>query len=85
MKVKPFKFKKKQAKVEMKPVVKTDLPEIEVGQGVIIECSTQDKADIQATYRAIKKELARRKGQKYRVIWLIKSFLIYRVSNEVHK
>jgi flagellar biosynthesis component FlhA len=85
MKVKPFKFKKKQAKVEMKPVVKTDIPELEVGQGIIIECATQDKADIQATYRAVKKALAKRKGQKYRVIWLIKSFLIYRVSNEVHK
>jgi len=40
----------------------------------------QGKTGTQATYRAIKKELANRKGEKYRVIWLIKSFLVYRVK-----
>jgi hypothetical protein len=82
MKAKPMAFKKKQVKVEMKPVVKTELPEISVGQGLIVECSVQGKTGMQATYRAIKKELAKRKGQKYRIIWLIKSFLIYRLSSE---
>jgi len=64
----------------MKPVVKLKLPSTDVGNGFIVESTVQGKTGTQATYRAIKKELANRKGEKYRVIWLIKSFLVYRVK-----
>jgi hypothetical protein len=64
----------------MKAVVKLKLPSVDVGNGFIVESTAQGKAGTQATYRAIKKDLANRKGEKYRVIWLIKSFLVYRVK-----
>ena len=80
MVIKEMKFKKKKANVEMKPVVKLKLPSTDVGNGFIVESTVQGKTGTQATYRAIKKELANRKGEKYRVIWLIKSFLVYRVK-----
>jgi len=80
MVIKEMKFKKKKANVEMKPVVKLKLPSTDVGNGFIVESTVQGKTGTQATYRAIKKELASRKGEKYRVIWLIKSFLVYRVK-----
>jgi hypothetical protein len=64
----------------MRPVVKLKLPNVDVGNGFIVESAVQGKAGTQATYRAIKKELANRKGEKHRIIWLIKSFLVYRVK-----
>ena len=80
MVIKEMKFKKKKANVEMKAVVKLKLPSVDVGNGFIVESTAQGKAGTQATYRAIKKDLANRKGEKYRVIWLIKSFLVYPVK-----
>jgi len=80
MMAKQMKFKKKAAKVKTKEVVETTLPDISVGNGVMIEVSAQGKAGTNATYRAIKKEIAKRKGHKYRVIWLLKTFLVYRVA-----
>jgi len=80
MNVREVKFKKKKASVKMRPAVKLKMPDVNVGNGFIVEFAAQNKSGIQATYRAIKKELVARKGEKYRVIWLINSFLVYRVK-----
>lgn len=82
MTVSKLKFKKTKAlaKEEKRSVVEIKLPEVTVANGVFVASKDGSKKSMLATYRAIKKQLAKRKGEKYRVIWLLKSFLIYRLK-----
>jgi hypothetical protein len=56
-----------------------ELPVIEVAQGLMI-ATGNTKQEMDATYRAIRSELLSRRGQKHRIIRLLKSFLIYRTK-----
>lgn len=80
--VKKPKFKKAavSVKTQKQSSVKLSLPEIDASNGVIVESTGGGKKEMFSTYRAIRKEVAQRKGQKYRIIWLVKSFLVYRLK-----
>lgn len=79
MKVTKAKFKKAKAKRKTGQTIAVDLPVIEVAQGLMVATGSS-KPEMDATYRAIRSELLSRKGQKHRIIRLLKSFLIYRTK-----
>jgi len=82
MTTKKPKFKKAavSVKTQKQSSIKVSLPEIDANNGVIVDSSGGGKKEMFATYRAIRKELASRKGEKYRIIWLVRSFLVYRLK-----
>jgi hypothetical protein len=79
MKVTKAKFKKAKAKRKTGQAIAVELPVIEVAQGLMI-ATGNTKQEMDATYRAIRSELLSRRGQKHRIIRLLKSFLIYRTK-----
>ena len=56
-----------------------DLMNMNVGNGVMIETGNTKK-EMDATYRAIRSWVLSRKNEKYRIIKLLKSFLLYRLK-----
>lgn len=82
MTTKKPKFKKAavSVKTQKQSSIKLELPNIEANNGVIVESSGGGRKDMFSTYRAIRKEIAKRKEGKYRIIWLVKSFLVYRLK-----
>lgn len=71
-------FPRKTATVESVPRVKVKFKNVDVGNGFIVDVPNATKSTLQQAYRAIKKEIAARRDERYRIIWLIKSFLVYR-------
>ena len=56
-----------------------DLMNMNVDSGVMI-ATGNTKKEMDATYRAIRSWVLSRKGEKYRIIKLLKSFLLYRLK-----
>jgi hypothetical protein len=52
--------------------------DVEVGNGFIVDVPNATQSSLRQAYRSIKREIANRSNEKYRIIWLIKSFLVYR-------
>jgi hypothetical protein len=81
-----MKAKKAKAKAPVKTKAKRkseataeDLMDMNVGNGVMIETGNTKK-EMDSTYRAIRSWVLSRKGEKYRIIKLLKSFLLYRLK-----
>lgn len=79
MQIKKAKFKQAKAKRKTGQAIEVALPAIEVAQGLMV-ATGNTKQEMDSTYRAIRSELLSRKGQKHRIIRLLKSFLIYRTK-----
>lgn len=82
MTIQKAKFKKATAGVKKKTqsTVTITLPEISPANGVMVGVQGGSRKEMLSTYRVIRKELGKRKGEKYRIIWLVKSFLVYRLK-----
>jgi len=81
-----MKAKKAKAKAPVKTKAKRkseataeDLMKMNVGNGAMIETGSTKK-EMDATYRAIRSWVLSRKNEKYRIIKLLKSFLLYRLK-----
>jgi hypothetical protein len=81
-----MKAKKAKAKAPVKTKAKRkseataeDLMDMNVGNGVMIETGNTKK-EMDSTYRAIRSWVLSRKNEKYRIIKLLKSFLLYRLK-----
>lgn len=80
--MKAKKAKKAPAKTKAKrksEATTEDLMNMNVGNGVMIETGNTKK-EMDATYRAIRNWVLSRKNEKYRIIKLLKSFLLYRLK-----
>ena len=81
-----MKAKKAKAKATAKTKAKRKsettadgLMKMNVGNGVMIETGSSKK-EMDATYRAIRNWVLSRKNEQYRIIKLIKAFLLYRLK-----
>ena len=82
--MKAKKAKAKKAPVKTKAKRKSEatadgLMKMNIGNGVMIETGASKK-EMDATYRAIRNWVLSRKNEQYRIIKLIKSFLLYRLK-----
>lgn len=79
MQIKKAKFKTAKPKFKTEKIPEIKLPDIEPSQGIMVGTGSS-KQEMDAAYRNIRSALMARKGHKYRIIRLIKSFLIYRTK-----
>lgn len=78
MKVRAMRFPRRMATVVNNPKVSVKFKEVEPGNGFIVEVPDATPSTLQQAYRCIKKGIATRQNEKYRIIWLLNSFLVYR-------